>query len=148
MTTVTKRYRFAASHRLASGSLSERQNREIFGKCANPFGHGHNYFLEVSVSGEPDAASGLAVNRAALDEWVGRSVLDRMDHTHLNTALPEFQNIVPTAENMLVVIEAWLRNALRQHFPGGSVRLARLRLEETPRNSFRTEATENGSQNG
>ncbi len=141
MTTVTKRYRFSASHRLFSNSMSEERNREIFGKCANPFGHGHNYVLEVSVSGDPDPDSGLTLSREALDEWVGMSALDRIDHTDLNSELPEFRNLVPTSENVLVVIEAWLRGKWDHHFPGQASRLAGLRLEETPRNSFRTEAT-------
>ena len=147
MTTVTRRYRFSASHRLCSGLLSEERNREIFGKCANPFGHGHNYFLEVSVRGEPDPASGLTVSRRALDEWVGRSVLDRIDHTDLNSELPEFRDIVPTSENVLTVIESWLRGTWHRHFPGRRACLAGLRLEETPRNSFRTEATEDAAAN-
>ena len=137
MTTLTRRYSFSASHRLCAGALSDERNRQIFGKCANPFGHGHNYQLEVSVSGDPDPASGLTMSRAALDAWVGDSVLARIDHTHLNSELPEFRNLVPTSENLLVVVEAWLRQAWGQHFPDQALRLAGLRLEETPRNSFR-----------
>lgn len=137
MTTLTRRYSFSASHRLCAAGLSDEQNRAVFGKCANPFGHGHNYFLEVSVSGDPDPASGLTLPRAALDGWVEDSVLTRIDHTHLNSELPEFRNLVPTSENVLVVVEAWLREGWTKHFPDEPQRLAGLRLEETPRNSFR-----------
>lgn len=137
MTTLTRRYGFSASHRLCASALSDEQNREIFGKCANQFGHGHNYFLEVSVSGDPDPRSGLTLPRAALDGWVEDSVLARIDHTHMNSELPEFRNLVPTSENVLLVVETWLREGWRKHFPGQALRLAELRLEETPRNSFR-----------
>lgn len=140
MTTLTRRYAFSASHRLFAKALSEERNRKIFGKCANSFGHGHNYFLEVSVSGEPDPSSGLTMPRASLDRWVGDSVLGRIDHTHLNSDLAEFRDLVPTSENVLVVIEAWLREGWRKHFPGQGLRLCGLRLEETPRNSFRVQA--------
>ncbi len=137
MTTLTRRYRFSASHRLCAPSLSEERNREVFGKCANTFGHGHNYFLEVSVRGEADPLSGMVVARDRFDKWVADAVLGRIDHTHLNTELPEFKELVPTSENVLIVVETWLREAWPNHFPGEAPRLAGLRLEETPRNSFR-----------
>ncbi len=137
MTTLTKRYRFCASHRLCSPALSDEQNREVFGKCANPHGHGHNYTLEVSVQGDPDARSGMIMSRPDLDRWVESAVLKRIDHRHLNSELPEFEALVPTSENVLVVVEAWLRAAWPAHFPGQPPQLAGLRLEETPRNSFR-----------
>lgn len=137
MTTLTKRYRFCASHRLCSPALSDEQNREVFGKCANPHGHGHNYTLEVSVQGDPDPRSGMIMPRPDLDRWVESAVLERIDHRHLNSELPEFEELVPTSENVLVVVEAWLRAAWPAHFPEQPPRLAGLRLEETPRNSFR-----------
>ncbi len=137
MTTLTRRYRFSASHRLCSDMLSEERNREIFGKCANPFGHGHDYFLEVSVAGEPDQLTGLTLERPAFDRWVEESVLGRVDHVHLNAEVPEFRDLVPTSENLLAVIDAWLRAGWARRFPGREAPLAGLRLEETPRNSFR-----------
>ncbi len=137
MTTLTRRYRFSASHRLCAPGLSDERNREIFGKCANPFGHGHNYYLEVSVEGEPDPVTGMLVRRDALDRWVRETVLDRLDHRHLNAELAEFRTLVPTSENVLIVAEAWLRESWSEHFSGRAARLAALRLEETPRNSFR-----------
>ena len=137
MTTLTRRYRFSASHRLCAPGLSDERNREIFGKCANPYGHGHNYYLEVSVEGEPDPVTGMLVRRDALDRWVRETVLDRLDHRHLNAELAEFRTLVPTSENVLIVAEAWLRESWSEHFSGRAARLAALRLEETPRNSFR-----------
>ena len=136
MTVLTRRYRFSASHRLCSPSLSEERNREVFGKCSNAFGHGHNYFLEVSVEGDPDPCSGMTLPRADLDAWVEATVLERIDHTHLNTEISEFRDLVPTSENVLVVIASWLREGWKEHFPGTLPLLSGLRLEETPRNSF------------
>ncbi len=138
MTTLTRRFRFSASHRLASPALDDDRNREIFGKCANEHGHGHNYVLEVSVSGKPDKRTGLILSRQALDRCVAEAVIDPIDHTHLNSDFPEFTVQVPTSENVLLVVEQWLRSAWPRHFEGQPVRLERLRLEETPRNSFRT----------
>ena len=138
MTTLTKRYRFCASHRLCSPGLGEEQNRKVFGKCANPHGHGHNYTLEVSVQGAPDPRTGMTMPRTDLDRWVESAVLKRIDHRHLNSELPEFEELVPTSENVLVVVEGWLRAAWPGHFPRQTLRLAGLRLEETPRNSFRS----------
>ena len=137
MTTLTRRYRFSASHQLRAASYSEERNREVFGKCSNAFGHGHNYYLEVSVQGSPDPATGMVLPRGALDRWVTDAVLDRIEHTHLNTEVPDFRTLVPTSENLILVVEAWLREAWRKHFADQTARLAGLRLEETPRNSFR-----------
>ena len=136
MTTLTRRYRFSASHRLCAPGLSDERNRAIFGKCANAYGHGHNYYLEVSVEGEPDPGTGMLLPRDALDRWVRQTVLDRLDHRHLNADLDEFRTLVPTSENVLVVAEAWLRESWAEHFAGRPARLSALRLEETPRNSF------------
>ena len=138
MTTLTKRYGFAASHRLWTPALSEQRNREVFGKCANPHGHGHNYYLEVSIDGEPDPRSGMVVQRSALDRWVRRTVIERLDRTHLNSEIHEFATLAPTSENLLVLIEGWLLGTWPEHFPREKLRLAGLRLEETPRNSFRS----------
>jgi len=137
VTRLTRRYGFSASHQLRAASYSEERNREVFGKCSNAFGHGHNYYLEVSVQGDPDPATGMVLPREALDRWVTGAVLDRIDHTHLNTEVPDFRTLVPTSENLILVVETWLREAWREHFADRPVRLAGLRLEETPRNSFR-----------
>lgn len=142
MTILTRRYRFSASHRLCAPFLSTERNQEVFGKCANPFGHGHNYHLEVSVSGDPEPSHGMTLSRADFDRWVLDSVLDRIDHTHLNSDVAAFDNLVPTSENILLVVEEWLRQGWRKHFPGQAIRLAGLRLEETPRNSFQIPSQE------
>jgi len=141
MTTLSRRYRFCASHRLCASGLSDARNREIFGKCANPYGHGHNYYLEVSVEGEPDPDTGMILPRDAMDRWVRQGVIDRLDHRHLNAEVDEFRMLVPTSENVLVVAEAWLRAAWSEHFSKRPARLTALRLEETPRNSFEVAAS-------
>ncbi len=137
MTTVTRRYRFSASHRLCSDALNEEENRRVFGKCANPFGHGHDYLLEVSISGDPDPDSGLALERHLMDRWVEESVLERLDYADLNGRMPHPGTLVPTSENILIAVKQWLEEAWARHFPRRPAQLERLRLEETPRNSFR-----------
>jgi 6-pyruvoyltetrahydropterin/6-carboxytetrahydropterin synthase len=126
---LTRRYLFSASHRLDSDRLSEQENRAIYGKCNNPHGHGHNYTLEVTVSGRVDAQTGMVCNLADLDDVVKAQVLDCFDHTNLNT-LPEFVNRVPTTENLCVAIYDILRQEFR------SAHLEKVRLEETMMNSF------------
>ena len=126
---LNRRYRFAASHRLHSAQLDESENRRIYGKCNNPYGHGHNYVLEVSVSGAVDPATGMIANLVELDAFVGREVLDAFDHKNLNEEIPLFREQVPTTENLCVEIFRRLRA-----FP--AARLDRVRLEETGLNSF------------
>jgi 6-pyruvoyltetrahydropterin/6-carboxytetrahydropterin synthase len=124
-----RRYRLSASHRLHTGRLSAEENRAVYGKCANPHGHGHNYTVEVLVGGEIDAATGMVMDLAELDGCVSREVLEPFDHQNLNT-LPEFGNRVPTTENLCIEIEQRLRGALRPE-----VSLA-VRVEETSNNFF------------
>ena len=126
---LTRRYTFAASHRLHSNHLAEAENQRIYGKCNNPFGHGHNYVVEVSVTGAVDAATGMIANLSDLDAYVAREVLEPFDHTYLNKDVAAFREVVPTAENLCIEIFERLKK-----FPGA--RLARIRLEETGRNSF------------
>jgi 6-pyruvoyltetrahydropterin/6-carboxytetrahydropterin synthase len=132
---VTRRYRFAASHRLDTPALSAEENRRLYGKCNNPYGHGHDYVLDVTVEGAVDE-HGQVVDREALDRLVKEQVLARMDHRNLNEELPEFASSPPTTENLASVIQA----ALLEHWnlPG---RLAHLRISETDRNTFDLEAT-------
>jgi 6-pyruvoyltetrahydropterin/6-carboxytetrahydropterin synthase len=127
---LTRRYRFAASHRLDVPSLSPEENRRLFGKCNNPYGHGHDYVVDVTVEGRPDE-SGQVVNRAALDELVRERILKRVDHRNLNCDVPELRGIVPTTENLA---EA-LRQALAREWPL-SARLSGVRISETDRNTF------------
>jgi 6-pyruvoyltetrahydropterin/6-carboxytetrahydropterin synthase len=130
---VTRRYPFAASHRLHASALSADENRRIFGKCNNPFGHGHNYVLEVSVRGPVRAETGLAVPVGELDGLVREAVLDAFDHRNLNEEIPAFRDgLVPTTEN--VAVEIWRR--LRTAWPPGFPRLEKIRIAETDRNIF------------
>jgi 6-pyruvoyltetrahydropterin/6-carboxytetrahydropterin synthase len=124
-----RRYRFSASHRLHTDELSEQENARVFGKCANPFGHGHNYLLEVSVSGEVDPATGMIANLADLDSFVEREVIEAFDCRSLNDDVAVFRDVVPTTENLCIEIFNRLKN-----FP--KVKLERVRVQETTNNSF------------
>jgi len=126
---VGRRYRFAASHRLHTARLTEEENARVYGKCANPYGHGHNYVVEVTLTGPVDERMGMVANLAALDEFVDREVLDAFDHKNLNEEVAEFREVVPTTEN--VCREIFKRVA---KFP--EARLERVRVEETGANSF------------
>jgi 6-pyruvoyltetrahydropterin/6-carboxytetrahydropterin synthase len=141
MTRVTRRYRFAASHRLHSEQFSDVENRALYGKCNNPHGHGHDYFLEVRVSGPLDPISGQVINVAALDRLVGERVLQDIDHKYVNADMREFQALVPTSENILRVIEERLAAHWRSVFPGEWPRLEAIRLQETRRNIFELRAS-------
>jgi 6-pyruvoyltetrahydropterin/6-carboxytetrahydropterin synthase len=107
---LTRRYRFSASHRLHSNEMPEAWNRDTYGKCNNPYGHGHNYHLEVTLSGPVE-------------------ILDRFGHQNLNT-LPEFADEVPTTENLCVTIYDILQRGFRL------AHLEKVRMEETMMNSF------------
>lgn len=133
---LTRRYRFCASHRLHAPSLSEAANREVFGKCNNPHGHGHDYVLEVTVAGEPDAR-GRIVPLEGLDELVRRRVLERYDHRNLNTDVPELAGKVPTTE----VVAETIEGELRRSWPGDFPALTRIGIWETDRNIFETSTT-------
>jgi 6-pyruvoyltetrahydropterin/6-carboxytetrahydropterin synthase len=142
MTFLTRRYSFSASHRLHSAELSGEENARVFGKCNNPFGHGHNYSLEVTVGGEIDPRTGLVAPPAALDASVQGAVLSRIDHQDLNADVPEFAGLVPTTENLALQISRWLRGDwMRRAAADGTsralaaARLVRIRLEETGSNS-------------
>src|SRR5258708_30378933 len=100
MTRVTRRYKFAASHRLHSGRFSEEENRELYGKCNNPYGHGHDYVLDVSVTGPVDAARGQVANIQVLDRLGGEQILRDFDHKYMNADVPHFCNEVPTSTNI------------------------------------------------
>lgn len=130
MVTLTRSYEFAAAHRLNSGCLSDAENRELFGKCNNPHGHGHNYQLEVTVGGEPDPRTGLIIDLGLLDRVVHEQVVDRYDHRHLNLDIEEFRELNPTSENLVRVV--WDR--LLPVLPAGSLR--RVTIRETERNIF------------
>jgi 6-pyruvoyltetrahydropterin/6-carboxytetrahydropterin synthase len=137
---VTRRYSFSASHRLHTPSLSEEENRLLYGKCNNPFGHGHNYVLDVSVRGPVDARSGRAVDPAELDRLVRDRVMAELDHRNLNEQIEEFQRIVPTTENLGLLIHSRLQRAWPSVFPGQWPRLEKVRIAETERNIFVVDA--------
>ncbi len=136
MIRLTRRYRFSASHRLHAAAFSAEENRALYGKCNNPYGHGHNYVLEVSVRGPVDAESGRAADVAALDALVRGQVLDAFDHRDLNAEVPAFAHAVPTTENLAVEIRGRLVKSWSDAFPGAWPKLERIRIEETKRNSF------------
>jgi len=126
---LTRRYLFSASHRLHSNEMSAEENRETYGKCNNPHGHGHNYALEVTVSGQVDASTGMVCNLVDLDGFVQNQVIARYDLENLNT-LQEFAKTVPTTENLCVEIYEILQRGFRH------AHLDKVRLEETMMNSF------------
>ncbi len=126
---LTRRYWFAASHRLHSPELTEEQNRSVYGKCNNPYGHGHNYALEVTVSGQVAGDTGMVYNLVDIDRVVREQVLERFDHQNLN-CIPEFRDLVPTTENLCISIYNILKQSL------SSTHLDKVRLEETSQNSF------------
>ncbi len=112
---LTRRYMFSASHRLHNEEMSPQENVATYGKCNNPYGHGHNYALEITVSGPVDETTGMVCNLTDLDGFVEREILERFDQQNLNV-LPEFARDVPTTENLC--------------------HLEKVRMEETMMNSF------------
>ena len=126
---LSRRYRFSASHRLHSEQLGEEENWRVYGKCNNPYGHGHNYVVEVAVSGPVNPATGMIANLTNLDAFVEREVIEPFDHKYLNEEIAEFRASVPTTEN--VCIEIFNRLS---RFP--QAKLERVRVEETGNNSF------------
>jgi 6-pyruvoyltetrahydropterin/6-carboxytetrahydropterin synthase len=125
MITLERRFRFSASHRYWRPDWTEARNREVFGRCANAPGHGHNYRLYVTVSGPIEPETGFLVDLGRFDELVRARVLDVVDHQHLNLVLPELGGAPPTTENVVAAIHARLSNALPK-----ALRLIKLRLEE------------------
>ena len=136
---LSRRYRFSASHRLYSDELSESENRAVFGKCANPFGHGHDYVLDVRVRGPLDPDTGRVVDLDTLDMLVHQVILKPFEHSNLNVDIPEFRTLVPTTENLALVVEQRLAAQWKCRFseaPLERVRLDRIKIEETRRNIF------------
>lgn len=132
MIAVTRRYRFPAAHVLRSDRFSAAENERIYGKCANPAGHGHDYGLEVTLTGPLDPETGAIVPVAQLDALVRERVLDRLGHRLLNDD-PWFREAVPTAENIALVVHRELSDALAGR---SAARVLRVRLQETRRNAF------------
>lgn len=124
----SRRYRLSASHRLHTDTFSEEQNRDIYGKCNNPYGHGHNYTIEVTVCGQVGAETGMVCDLVELDTCVQKNVIERFDHMNLNLD-PLFQHQVPTTENLCMEIYELLADF-------NKAELVRVRIEETSNNSF------------
>lgn len=133
---LTRRYRFSASHRLHSPALSDAENLSVYGKCNNPYGHGHDYVMDVTVRGELDPRLGRLMSVEQLDGFVRRTVVEPMAHRDLNTAVPEFAALVPTTENLARVAAARLAAAWPIAFPGSAALPEKVRIWETKRNIF------------
>ncbi len=125
---VNRKAHFNAAHRLHNPAWSDEQNQKVFGKCSNPYYHGHNYELLVSLTGEVDPDTGYVADLGELADLIRREVEERLDHKNLNEEVPEFASLNPTAENIAIVIY----NYLRPHI-GGQLEL-KVTLYETPRN--------------
>ncbi len=132
----TRRYRISASHRLHSPALTERQNADTYGKCNNPYGHGHNYYIEITVAGPIHPETGFTVDMVALDELAKREIFGRFDHQNLNRDPVFAGDFVPSTENLAVEIERVFRAAVPALDPSGRLRLHAIRIEETSNNSF------------
>ena len=126
---LTRRYMFSASHRLHSPAMSEEENTATYGKCNNPHGHGHNYALEVTVSGQVDQSTGMVCNLMDLDGFVQAHIMERFHLQNLNT-LPEFSTAVPTTESLSTTIYDILQRGFTH------AHLEKVRIEETMMNSF------------
>ena len=126
---LSRRYLFSASHRLHSEAMSDEENQETYGKCNNLYGHGHNYVVQVTVSGQVDEKTGMVCNLTDLDSFIAREVLSRFDHENLNT-LQEFAQQVPTTENLCIQIYEIVNRGFAQ------AHLESVRLQETMMNSF------------
>jgi 6-pyruvoyltetrahydropterin/6-carboxytetrahydropterin synthase len=136
MISLTRKYRFSASHRLHSPLLSNEENRAVFGKCNNPYSHGHNYVLSVTVAGQIDEGTGLLVNVRDLDKLVQHKVLDVFAYCNINADIPGFAQLVPTTENIALHIA----NSLQEHWcdflAERNVYVHRIHVQETERNGF------------
>jgi len=139
---VTRKYRFSASHRLHAPQLSDAENRALYGKCNNPFGHGHNYEIAVTVRGPVEARSGRAVDPELLDGLVRRQVLEPFEHRNLNEEVEAFRGAVPTSENLGREVVRRLKQNWQAVFPAGDPRLERVAIAETSRNAFEVAAHE------
>jgi 6-pyruvoyltetrahydropterin/6-carboxytetrahydropterin synthase len=125
---LSRRYHFSASHRLHTEAFDAERNKAVFGKCNNPHGHGHNYTVQVTFSGQVDPATGMVCDLGELDAFAQAILLSRFDHTNLNT-LDCFSNKVSTTENLSMEIYRIFKNFSAAH-------LERVHVEETGNNSF------------
>jgi 6-pyruvoyltetrahydropterin/6-carboxytetrahydropterin synthase len=133
---LTRRYHFSASHRLHTPALSDAENERVFGKCNNPYGHGHNYQLEVTAHGTVDPETGLVLDVRQLDRFVSDRVLSRFANRNINMDLPEFAQLIPTTENIAIVIGKALADGWTAEFGAAGAKLIRIHVQETDRNGF------------
>ena len=124
---LTRKIEFSASHACRNPRLSEAENQALYGADANPYGHGHNYVLEVTLEGQADPVTGMVVDLKDVKGILEREVVEPMDHRHLNREVPPFDRVVPTTENLAV--EIWRR--LQPRFAEGPAQLRTIRLYET-----------------
>lgn len=128
MVRLSQKFEFSASHRLHNPSLSDEENRRTFGKCNNPHGHGHNYELQVTLLGDPNE-NGLLIDVPAFEQIVAETVIERLDHKNLNVQVPEFQDMIPSVENIARVIHGLLKPRLSS----AGAKLASVTVWETPK---------------
>ncbi|HEY3440703.1 MAG TPA: 6-carboxytetrahydropterin synthase [Paludibaculum sp.] len=133
---LTRRYRFSASHRLNSEQLSAEENRAVYGKCNNPYGHGHDYVMDVTIRGDVNEARGRLISIDALDQFVQVVVLKSFDRRNLNVEVTEFATLPPTTEVLSQVIARRMSEAWPIAFGGSGARLEKLRIRETRNNIF------------
>src|SRR5947207_8501703 len=125
---ITRKFDFSASHVCANPALSEEENRRLFGDAANPYGHGHNYVVEVTVEGDPDPVTGMVLDLKELKEVLNREIVAPYDHRFLNYEVPPFDTVVPTTEN--IARDIWRR--LAPNLCNQTRRLHSIRVYETP----------------
>jgi 6-pyruvoyltetrahydropterin/6-carboxytetrahydropterin synthase len=128
MIRLSQRFEFSASHRLHNPTLSDDENRRLFGKCNNPFGHGHNYELQVTLLCGEDTAPSTLATLPKIERIVDEAVVSRFDHKHLNSEVPEFAERIPTVENIAAVAYGLLKERF-----AGQIQLASVTVWETPK---------------
>ena len=128
MVYITRKEHFSASHRLHNPDWSEAKNVEMFGKCNNPNGHGHNYEIEVTVAGDPPKDSGMVMDLKKLSDLIDEEIIERVDHKHMNHDVDFLQGVIPTAENMAIAFWGILKPKIRP------ARLFSIKLYESPNN--------------
>ncbi len=124
---LTQQFEFSAAHRLHCSGLSDDENRQLFGKCNNPAGHGHNYVVEVTVSNQLESDRGIVIELGKFESIVKRLVIDRLDHKHLNQDVEYFVDVNPSVENIAIAVFDWLSGQF------GEAKLERVKIYETPK---------------
>ncbi len=136
MISVTRRYYFSASHRLHAPGLTSQVNALMYGKCNNPFGHGHNYELEVTLTGHVHPKTGLLIERAEFDRLVHENIIRVFSGRNINLDIPAFRSLVPTTENIVRIISKMLEQSWAASPAAGNARISRVQVQETDRNGF------------